>query len=194
MLKPVNFFTKSSIHLIPKKKNLSSNMLPLVTVPLIAYLTPSGELTDAGKEILSKNYSSHFISFTSENNLSETTHGIENIAGVNSELDSSELASNISISDIGHAIGSEFVSEVETIGHTVADVPLLESVYGLSLLIKAKDPLVDLKNGRFKDAGIRTGVRAVDTFLLLPFNLAALFCSCNVDYCIAYLGQCQHTF
>lgn len=309
MIKPVSFFTKSSINLIPKKKNLSSNMLPLVTVPLIAYLTPdgrekertkkivkeadhlakpvterteyntnqlkdsgvsekdvkqyltydghvndkgkkilkahnksfkgapennikqvddnnsfaetsnstaisddiegsyvssrigisdisrhsrqlseqlracgisqaevnkyltpSGELTDAGKEILSKNYSSNFISFTSENNLSQTTHGIDNIAGVNSELDDSELVSNISISDIGHAIGSEFVSEVETIGHTIADVPLLESVYGLSLLIKAKDPVVDLKNGRFKDAGIRTCVRAVDTFLLLPFK------------------------
>lgn len=59
-------------------------------------------------------------------------------------------------------------AEIE--GLSFADVPLLESVYGLSLLIKAKDPLVDLKNGRFKDAGIKTGVRAIDTFLLLPFK------------------------
>jgi hypothetical protein len=64
------------------------------------YLTPSGKLTDAGKEILSNNYSSHSISFASENNLSQTIHGIDNIAGINSELDSSELTSNISISEM----------------------------------------------------------------------------------------------
>ena len=229
MIKPVNFFTKSSINLIQKKKNLSSKMLPLVTIPLVAYLTPDGREKDRAKRIIKeadhlakpvtertkyntkqlkdsgvsdtdvKQYlkydgqvnsegkkiiKAHNKSFKGapENNIkqlddnnsfaetSDDTIISDDIAGISSELDGAELVSNISISDIGDTLGNEFVSEVETIGHTIADIPLLESVYGLSLLIKAKDPLVDLKNGRLKNAGIRTVVRAVDTFLLLPFK------------------------
>ncbi len=139
------------------------------------HIDSKGYMDNDGKEICKK---AHVTSFKGEprenieqfggtiehNNSNDMMEDLYSSAPI--QYDDVAFNSDLEISDIGSMLGDEISTEAETIAQTIADLPLLESVYGLSLLLKAKDPLIDLKNGNFKAAGIRTGVRVVDTFLL----------------------------
>lgn len=74
------------------------------------------------------------------------------------------------IQELTTPISDNLTDGTEIAADTISDLPILESVYGLSLLIKAKDPLIDLKDGKYRSAGIRTAIRASETALLLPIK------------------------
>ena len=173
--------------------------LPILAMPIIAYIDSPLRQNEYNKKIAEETTNNSSINQSNitipdRTNLNQEASyegelkNAENIISENNSLEIQnaeriaengdiytdyndfEIASSAIIPEVDSIIDEELISKIEQAENTITNLPLLESVYGLSLLLKAKDPLVDLKNGRFKNAGIRASVRAIDTFLLLPFK------------------------